>query len=225
MNSIEQLLSSNSLFAEFSAADRTRIAERALKRDYGKGELIAQYKDVWPYLLLVASGEVDLVKESAEGRNLIVTTLGPCEVFWGLAFFYEDVPSVVTLQAHSAARLYVWSRQTLLPMLLENGRATWELCRTMVRRMQRASEILGELAFQPVAARVARVLLDHYAGVDSTRVKRDLTLDEIAARAGTTREMVCRALYSFSDKGLIEITRTEFVLTDKKALSAMSGPA
>ncbi len=32
----------------------------------------------------------------------------------------------------------------------------------------------------------------------------------VAARVGTTREMVCRALYNFSDKKLIEVTRTEF---------------
>lgn len=88
--------------------------------------------------------------------------------------------------------------------------------------MERASTILGELAFQPVAGRVARLLLDHFKDADGDRLKRDLTLDEMAARAGTTREMVCRALYNFSDKGLIHITRTEFQLTDRDGLTQLA---
>jgi DNA-binding transcriptional regulator LsrR (DeoR family) len=40
----------------------------------------------------------------------------------------------------------------------------------------------------------------------------------MAARIGSTREMVCRLLYKFSDEGLIKITRTEFSVTDAVSL-------
>jgi len=43
------------------------------------------YGDVWPYFLLIAEGQVDAVKESGEGRSLLVTTFTPGEVFWGVA--------------------------------------------------------------------------------------------------------------------------------------------
>lgn len=222
MRPLDELLTQTSLFAQLSAADRVQLARRAISREYQRGEFIAHYGDAWPYLLLMEDGTVDLLRESEEGRNLIVATLAPGDVFWGLAFFFEDAPCVITLQARDATCLYLWSRDTLLPFLLENGKASWELCRLLVRRMQRASEILGELAFQPVVSRVARLLLDHFKDADGDRLKRDLTLDEMAARAGTTREMVCRALYNFSDKGLIYITRTEFQLTDKNGLAQLA---
>jgi hypothetical protein len=48
-----------------------------------------------------------------------------------------------------------------------------------------------------------------------------LTLDDMATRIGTTREMVCRVLYRFADKKLINVTRTEFVLTDRDGLSCL----
>ena len=89
----------------------------------------------------------------------------------------------------------------------------------MAGRMQRASAILEEMAFQPVAGRLARLLLDHFELAGDAAISRHLTLDEMAARIGSTREMVCRALYSFSDKNLIEVTRTEFVLTDREGLA------
>jgi CRP/FNR family transcriptional regulator len=218
----DKRLEQNSLFAQLSAPDRAELARRAIRRQYQKGEFIAHYQEVWPYLLLVEEGEIDLVRESEEGRSLIVATTQPGEIFWGLALFYEDAPSVVSLEAREATRLWLWSRETLLPFLLKNGQASWELCRLLVRRMERASKILGELAFQPVAGRVARLLLDHFKDADGDRLKRDLTLDEMAARAGTTREMVCRALYNFSDKGLVRITRTEFQLTDKNGLTRLA---
>lgn len=216
------LLASNSLFASLSSTDRRTLAERAQCKEYRKGETVAHRADAWPFLLLVESGSVNLLRESEEGRTLIVTSLGSGEVFWGLAFFYADAPSIVTIQAREKSRLWLWHRDVLRPFLLDNGQAAWELCLLLVSRMQRASQVLSELAFQPVAGRVAKHLLEHFKDVDSGSLKRDLTLDEMAARAGTTREVVCRALYGFSDRGLIHITRTEFQLTDKAGLTQLA---
>jgi hypothetical protein len=36
--------------------------------------------------------------------------------------------------------------------------------------------------------------------------ERDLTPDDLTARAGTTREKVCLVLCKFADQGLIDIT-------------------
>jgi transcription initiation factor IIE alpha subunit len=51
---------------------------------------------------------------------------------------------------------------------------------------------------------------------------RSLTLDEMAARIGTSREIICRTLYRFADKGFIDVTRTEFQLTDRDGLSQVA---
>jgi hypothetical protein len=50
-----------------------------------------------------------------------------------------------------------------------------------------------------------------------------MTLDEMAARIGTTREMVCRQLYRFADQGAIQINRTEFMITDQGQLKKIAG--
>ena len=92
----------------------------------------------------------------------------------------------------------------------------------MIQRMQRASAIVEELAFQPVSGRLARLLLDDFENAGEAAIARRLTLDEMAARVGTTREMVCRALYRFADKKLIDVTRTEFTLTDKDGLARIA---
>lgn len=161
---------------------------------------------------------MDAVKVSGEGRNLLVTTFGKGELFWGLAFFQDGAPILATLEAHIPSRVYLWSRKFIEPVFIEHGGMSWELCRLMIQRMQRASTIVEELVFQPVSRRLARMLLDDFDSSGEATIARHLTLDEMAARVGTTREMVCRALYRFAGKKLIDITRTEFVLTDKDGL-------
>ncbi len=221
MTDLAILLKKNPIFSFLAEKDLDAMARQATTRQYAKNETVILYGDVWPYIFLVESGSVDAVKESGEGRSLMIATFLAGDLFWGLAFFQENAPMPVTLEARETSRLYLWSRETMAPIFERNGRAGWELGCLMAGRMQRASEIVEGLAFHPVAGRLARLLLDHFEQAGDAAISRHLTLDEMAARIGSTREMVCRALYSFSDKKLIEVTRTEFVLTDRNSLAQL----
>jgi CRP/FNR family cyclic AMP-dependent transcriptional regulator len=225
MEQLQQLLEKDPVFAPLDADTRAMLAGHAIRRPLQKGEALAMQGEIWPYLFLVAEGEIDALKVSSEGRNLLITTFKAGELFWGVAFFQEGAPIMVTLEAHCPSLVYLWPRQTVEPAFLRNGRMSWELCRLMIQRMQRASAIVEELAFQPVAGRLARLLLDHFESAGDAAIARQLTLDEMAARIGTTREMVCRVLYRFADRDLIDVKRTEFVLTDKAGLGRIAeGP-
>lgn len=218
MEQLTELLRIHPVFSSLDEAVRSLLVEHAVRRELKKGERLVMQGDVWPYLFLVAEGELDAVKVSGEGRNLLVTTFGAGELFWGLAFFLDSAPLLATLEAHVPSRVYLWPRDCIEPVFIKHGRMSWELCRLMIQRMQRASAIVEELAFQPVSGRLARLLLDDFKSAGEAAIGRHLTLDEMAARIGTTREMVCRVLYRFADKKLIDVTRTEFVLTDKDGL-------
>ena len=222
MDQLTELLRVHSVFSSLDEPGRNLLVKQAVRRELKKGERLVMQGDVWPYLFLVAEGELDAVKVSGEGRNLLVTTFGAGELFWGLAFFQDGAALLATLEAHKQSLIYLWSRQFIEPMFIEHGRMSWELCRLMIQRMQRASAIVEELAFQPVSGRLARLLLDDFASAGEAAIARHLTLDEMAARIGTTREMVCRALYRFASRKLIDVTRTEFVLTDKDGLKQVS---
>jgi CRP-like cAMP-binding protein len=168
------------------------------------------------------SGDITAMKESREGRSLIVTSIQPGEIFFGLAFFCADMPMIVALVANENSRLHLWSRESLVPVLQQNGRVTWELSCSLVQRMQRASDIVEELAFQPVTGRLARLLLEQYGDAVGDYMAREMTLDEMAARIGSTREMVCRQLSRFADQQAISISRTEFMITDQGKLEQLA---
>ncbi|GJM41264.1 MAG: Crp/Fnr family transcriptional regulator [Ardenticatenaceae bacterium] len=223
MPSLMKWLTDNPIFATLADKEREHLAKTAIQKKYAAGEWIAPYGDVWPYLFLVTAGSIQALKESTEGRSLIVLTLKPGELFWGTAFFEEAAVMPVLLQAQSDSQIYLWSQDQMVPWLWQNGRFSWELSRLMVRRMMRASAIVEDLAFKPVASRLAGLLLDTYQDTTSEPVPRSLTLDQMAAHIGTTREMVCRLLYRFSDQNLIHITRTEFVLNNRSGLIQLTG--
>lgn len=198
------------------------MRQQARRQTYSKDETVILYRYVWPHIFLVGDGKVEALKESRDGRSLHEACFSKGELFWGLAFFHEDEPMPVTLEACEKSVLYLWTRDSVLPIFLRNGQVSWEISRLMEDRMQHASNLVEGLAFHLVAGRLARLLLDNFETAGDSSISRYLTLDEMAARIGSTREMICRALYSFSDKKLIEVTRTEFVLTDHEGLVQLS---
>ena len=213
-----EILSHNPVFSHLKMDELNRIKDLAITRHYQKGQWITFSGEVWPYLFIVQAGRVNALKESKEGRSLTVMTLEEGDIFWGLAYFQEGAPMPVSLQANQDCRIHMWSQDRLLPFLMRNGEMSWELACLMIRRMQRVSDIVEELAFQPNIGRLARLLLDNYEDAVGEYVSRDLTLDEMGSRIGTTREVVCRLLSRFAEEGAIRIKRTEFMIKDREKL-------
>lgn len=205
------------LFESLPEKTLAQIIQAAIPMSYTNQQIIVHQGDIWPYFFLVSKGEIHAVKESAEGRVLIATTLREGEFFWGLGFFVEDAEMPVMLQAGMDSELYLWPRQVLVPLIASDAALAWRLCQMMITRMQMASEIVDELAFQPVGSRVARLLLEEFGDVDDFK-PRDLTLRDMAAHTGTTQEMVCRHLYRLAKEGAIEIRRTQLRVVQRELL-------
>jgi CRP/FNR family transcriptional regulator len=217
------LMSKNRLFAGLAMDTLADLAQGAILKKFAAQEIIVHQEDVWPFLFLVEAGKIHAIKESLEGRAFIATTINPGDIFWGLAFFIKDAPMPVMLQASSKTRLYLWDRENLEPVIRQNGDMSWTLCQIMISRMQLASEIVQDLAFQPVMGRLAGLILEEFGDAGEKFVTRELTLEEMAARIGTTREMVCRHLYRFAEKGAIQINRTELKIINREQLLKQAG--
>jgi CRP/FNR family transcriptional regulator len=217
-----EVLRHNGVFACLSGQEQIQLLDQATVKEFRRGQYLTHAGDIWPYLFILAKGNLSAVKESLEGRSLVATSFKTGEMFWGVSFFHPHLPMPVALVIDSPSIVFLWSREQMLPTIQGNGQFSWELSRLMVSRMLRASEIVEELAFQPVAGRLARLLIDYPGQTDAGPVSRSLTLDNMAARIGTTREMVCRLLQRFADEELINITRTEFEITDREGLTRMT---
>jgi CRP-like cAMP-binding protein len=194
----------------------------ATSRSYQKGTYVTFMGDIWPYLLFVKSGEFQALKESSGGRSFVLENFGPGEIFWGLALFEADKPNPATIRASKDAELLLWHVDQIEYIIAHNTQVAWGLFRLLAEKMERVSEIVEELVFQPLTGRLANLLLTQFDGALNNVIARDLTLDEMAARIGSTREMVCKILYQFADKGIIDIHRTEFKVNDHEKLGEIA---
>jgi len=214
----DYVISENPVFNRLCTETREQITWLAVKKDLKKGTYLVNQGDLWPYLFLITRGQLVAEKDSVDGRTFIPTTFKPGEIFWGITFFIENAPMPASLKVFEDSSIYLWAQKDLKPIIEADGVFSWEINKMVVSRIQFASELLESMTFHPIAVRLARLLVGIADGEEKTSIERNLTLDEMAARIGSTREMVCRLLYKFSDEGLIKITRTDFSVTDPENL-------
>jgi CRP/FNR family cyclic AMP-dependent transcriptional regulator len=220
---LETLINEQPMFEFFNEDERQALNALALPKKYMKGEFIANYGEPWPFIFLVAYGHIDVFKFSPEGRNLGVLTMTQGELFWSPSFF-DGGPLPVMLEAKDASHLFLWDQESVLPLLRKNQEALWAWTMMLVKRIRFASNFIEELAFHPLAGRLARLLLDQFNEQDDIRVARELTLDEMSARINTSPVMVCKLLSRFASDGLIKVSRTSFELLDRHELEKVCGP-
>jgi CRP-like cAMP-binding protein len=223
MKKLKIMIDQNQILSLFDASEKLELQSSAIRRDYRKGEFIANYGEPWPYLCLVGSGEIDVLKFSPEGRNLGALALAQGELFWSPSFFDEG-PLPAALEAKADCRIYLWKRDAVIPLLRKNNESLWAWTMMLVERIRIASGFIEELAFHPLASRVARLLLDQFDELDVNRVARELTLDEMSTKINTSPVMVCKLLYRFAADGLIKVNRTSFELLDRAELEKVCGP-
>jgi CRP-like cAMP-binding protein len=128
----------------------------------------------------------------------------------------------MAIQTAEDGEIYLWHKDKVAQIISADSQFAWGLFSLMAKRMARAGEIVEELVFLPLPGRLANLLLSLNEEANDDYITRDLTLDEMAARIGSTREMVCKLLYQFSDKGIIELHRTEFKITDQAEMQSIA---
>ncbi len=211
------------VFSKLTPRQRTDIVDLAIWKHYHQGEFLAHQGDIWPYILILADGLINVHKLSSEGRSLGALRLVAGQEFWSPSVF-DDGPLPATLEVREPSDVYLWHREQLLPIVRQNPEAMWDLCELLTQRIRQASDMVEDLAFQPVANRLAGLLVKQYQETADTHVSRNLTLEEMATMIGTTPVMVCKILSRFAGDGIIKVSRTEFEIIEYNKLEKMTTP-
>ena len=174
-------------------------------------------------MLFLTIGHLDWAMVSVGGKEHVLFSLSPHDVFFGHSIF-DDKPMPASLRATEDSMVYRWEREAILPILYRHPETLWEIAGMLTGTMRKAREIIYGLAFQPVAGRLATLLLDRFSDPNDVSVERDLTLNAIASRVASSPEVVCRILHQFQEEGVLEVTRATITLHDRLALENMMEP-
>lgn len=221
MPKILDCLSKAPVFSKLTEHERTDLAAVATEKKYGKDEYVCWQGEVWPYVAYIASGHLEWAMLSPEGRRQVMFALHPCDVVWGHSVV-DGLSMPASLEVREDTVLYLWARNSILPVIHQNAQASWDVANILIQYMRNVREVVYGFAFHPVAGRLARLLLTHYNATDGQLAPRNLTLDQMADMVGTTRELISRTLHRFADEGLVHVNRVEFAFLDRERLESLA---
>jgi len=220
MTDLLKELSGMEVFTHFPTDVLAQIADYSLSRNLMPGEHLCRQGEVWPYVFYMDEGQLSWSMVSSGGKEHQLFKVKCGDLFWAHSLF-DDQSMPASLSADGQALVYIWSRDTILPLLMKYPKAMWDIPKILTGTMRSAREIIYGLAFQPVASRLAGYILDNLESSGQSSFSRDMTLEEIATVLATSAEVVCRLLYQFQTDGILKITRTQISLEDQLALEKL----
>lgn len=171
-------------------------------------------------LYFVISGVVKVFKTSTDGKEQILYLVGPGDSFNDIPVFGGGA-NLATVEAMSPVTLYGIQKTDLEAAARDYPQLPLNIIQVLSGKMLHLVMLVEDLSFRHVTGRVARILLE-YAGDGGARRPR-LTQQEMAAMAGSAREVIGRALKSLERDGLVRMERHRIVVTDKKSLEETAG--
>lgn len=191
--------------------------------DFPRAHLIFAEGEPGDRLYIVISGKVKIGRRSEDGRENLLTVMGPSDMFGELAIFDPGprTSSVTTLTEVQAVSM---DRAALRSWIAERPEIAEQLLRVLARRLRRTNDLLADLIFTDVPGRVAKQLLQLAQRFGTTTgdgllVTHDLTQEEIAQLVGASRETVNKALADFVQRGWIQISGKSVLISDTQRLA------
>ena len=213
-----EFLKSIPYFSGLSADELHSVSQFIFEKTVERGEIILLEGELAEALYFVASGVVKTFKTSAEGKEQILDIVRPGESFNDVPVF-DGGSNPASTQAMTPVVFYGITQDNLEVILLNHRQVALNVINVLAGRVRHLVSLVEDLSFRQVIGRVAKILLE-YAG-DGVGSKTRLTQQEMAAMAGTVREVVGRSLKALEGGGAIRLDRHRIVITDKEALKNM----
>jgi CRP/FNR family transcriptional regulator len=220
-------LGRTALFKELDEGTLRELAARAVERRFKKDELLFVAGEEARGLYVVVEGAVRAFRESVDGREQVIhveragATVAEVPVFDDGAF-----PSTVAAETDSV--LLFIDKRDVRQLCLERPQIALAALKVLAGRLRRCAELVETLSLREVGQRLARLLLSEArAGRERTGaslvVTLSLTNQQIAARVGSVREVVSRALTRLQQDNLIVLEGRRLTIPDEAALAAYAG--
>jgi len=200
----ESIVRKAPLFTALEESDAISLHASMDSVKISKGSILFAEGDEGDHLYVIVEGKIKLGTSSGDGRENLLSILGPGEMFGELSLF-DPNPRTSTATAVTDAKLLSLGQTKLIPWLTENPKVSLNLLASLAQRLRRTNEAVGDLVFSDVPGRVAKALIDlgERFGKQTDEgllVNHDLTQEELAQLVGASRETVNKALADFAGR-------------------------
>lgn len=210
----------------FTALDEAAAVSLRASMDsvkIAKGGVLFAEGDEGDHLYVIVEGKLKLGTSSGDGRENLLSILGPGEMFGELSLF-DPGPRTATATAITDSQVLGLGHTDLNPWLAGRPEVSKSLLQALAHRLRRTNETMSDLVFADVPGRVAKALLElgEKFGTktnDGLYVHHDLTQEELAQLVGASRETVNKALADFASRGWVKLETRSVEILDVERLS------
>jgi CRP/FNR family transcriptional regulator len=180
-----------------------------------KGQVIYCAGDVLQHLHLVESGSIKLIRDSEEGKELIVGLVGPGECFGSLV---HSQPTGNLSQALEDSKIFLVPHQWVRRIAAANPSFALDLLKMSEQQLIEARAMAARLAFDTVPHRLAQLLLAT-SDLRYGTLRYPINQTEIANMIGSSRETVCSILSRLRREGMLSIVKGRIRILDREKLA------
>ena len=216
----DSILKAVSYFADLDAVSLGSVERAAIRHTYDPDQVVLIEGEPCSGLYIVESGWLKAVKIGLEGREQVLQTLGPGDVFNAISVF-TDTPNQATLTALGTSAVWMVRRELLLKLLDDHPPLAQKVIHELAGRVQYLIRLVEDLSLRSVEARLARLLLEQAEG-EAVQRRRWATQAEMSSRLGTVPDVLNRALRKLAEKEMIRVERHQIQILDKEGLKTIA---
>ena len=219
----EEVIRRAPLFTALDDASAATLRESMTQVKVSKGQTLFKEGDAGDRLFVVVEGKLKLGTSSGDGRENLLSILGPGDMFGELSLF-DPGPRTATATAVTDTRVLALANDQVIGWVTAHPQVSLQLFKRLARRLRRTNEVLADLVFADVPGRVAKAIMDlgERFGTkkdDGLHVNHELTQEELAQLVGASRETVNKALADFAGRGWVRLEPRAVVVLDYERLS------
>jgi CRP/FNR family cyclic AMP-dependent transcriptional regulator len=211
-----QLLQQFPMFSEVDEASAARLCELAQLVDVPRKTRLVEADSHSDGTFLLVSGRVKVFLAGDDGREVILSTLSPGEVFGEMSLI-DDMPRSAHVETVEHCVLARIAKQDFLGCLESSSELALAVMRNLATRLRQADAQIERLALFSVEERVIQFLLDHSNERNGRREVEPPSKQDIARNVGASREMVSRVMRTLEESGRIEMRGKTLVLQPTRA--------
>jgi CRP-like cAMP-binding protein len=214
------------LFGELNEPAVAALAGCAIERRLQKDEILFVAGDEAAGLFVIASGALRAFREGVDGREQVIHVEREGATIAELPVF-DDRPYPSSVAAEEESTVLFLDKRDVKAICLTNPEIALAALRMMAGRLRKCAELVEALSLHEVDQRLARWLLAEARArgaktADALELSLALTNQQIAARIGSVREVVSRALARLQNNGLIVVEGRRVIIHDEQALAVFS---
>jgi len=192
------------LFSGLGDAELGVLFRYAVKKTVSRNSLLFTQGGPGDALYVIQRGKVKVVLSDVDGKEVILSVLGPGDFFGEMALI-DDEPRSASVMTMENSEFYIISKDDFRACVATQPELATNLMRHLSRRLRAADQKIGSLALMDVYGRVAGTLLQLAERDGDKRVLTGrYTQKDIASMVGASREMVSRIFKDLTEAGFIE---------------------